>query len=203
MKLRFLLVGIAIGIVSVILLGQVAAQEGGEGGMGMQPPAWTKLTKEHERFNERVGEWDYTMKLWMAPGAPPSEGRGTTSAKLLWNGNYLYEESNGSFDWGGQRVPFEGRLIQGYDTITKEYVSVWMDSFSPIMGISRGTYEDGAVTFHSEEPDHLNPAGAKKKVKVVARHDSKDKHTVTFYDVKPDGDVKTGEIVYTRKKSAE
>ena len=43
MKLRFLLTGIAIGVVPMLLLGPVAAQEG-EGGMGMQMPGWTKLT---------------------------------------------------------------------------------------------------------------------------------------------------------------
>ncbi len=46
MKLRVLLIG-AVGVASVLLLGQVAAQEG-EGGMGFQPPAWMELTEEHE-----------------------------------------------------------------------------------------------------------------------------------------------------------
>ena len=43
MKLRFLLTGIAIGVVPMLLLGPVAAQEGEGGGMGMQMPGWMKL----------------------------------------------------------------------------------------------------------------------------------------------------------------
>ncbi len=199
MKLRVLLIGAAVGVASVLLLGEVAAQDG-EGGMGFQPPAWMKLTKEHKQFEKSVGEWEYTMKWSMAPGAPPWEGKGKTSAKLLWNGLFLEEESKGSMSWGGQKSDYEARLILGYDTITKEYVSIWLDSSSPIMSIGRGTEKNGAVTLYGEEPEYMNPAGIKKKVKLVVRHVNKDKRTFTSYDVKPGGDVKTGEIVYTRVK---
>ena len=95
---------------------------------------------------------------------------------------------------------YEARLILGYDTITKEYVSIWLDSSSPIMSIGRGTEKDGAVTLYGEEPEYMNPVGTKKKVKLVVRNESKDKRTFTSYDVKPGGGVKTGEIVYTRVK---
>ncbi len=197
MKLHYLLAGVVVGVVSVLVLGPVSAQEGEGGGT----PAWKKLTKEHESFKKGVGDWEYTMKWWMAPGMPPTEGKGTSSAKLLWKGNYLTEDSEGSFNMMGQTINFKGKFFLGFDTVDKEYVAIWLNSGSPVPSITRGTEKDGVIWFEGMEPDHASPTGKKKKTKMALAWDGDDRHTLTFYDVNPDGtDRKAGEIVYTRKK---
>ena len=199
MKFRLLLTGIAIGVVPMLLLGPVAAQEG-EGGMGMQMPGWTKLTKEHADLAKIAGDWTYTMKMWMAPGTPPMESTGTASGKLLWQGNYLEQHVGGNMmgrDWSG-------RLLLGYDTIDKEHVAVWYDSMSPIISISRGKEKDGVITYEGMEADHMNPVGTKQKSKMTVKWDNDDQYSVTFFKVQKDGtDQKTGEIIYTRKGKAD
>ncbi len=194
MKFRLLLTGIAIGVVPMLLLGPVVAQEGEGGGMGMQKPGWMKLTKEHTDLKKIAGDWTYTMKTWMAPGAPPMETTGTASSKLLWQGNYLEQHVGGNMmgrDWSG-------RLLLGYDTIDKQHVAVWYDSMSPVMSISYGTEKDGVITYEGMEADHMT--GTKHKSKMTVKWDSDDQYTVTWYKVQADGtDQKSGELTYTRK----
>ena len=200
MKFRLLLTGIAIGVVPMLLLGPVVAQEGEGGGMGMQMPGWMKLTKEHADLAKIAGDWTYTMKMWMAPGTPPMESTGTASGKLLWQGNYLEQQVGGNMM--GQA--WKGRLLLGYDTIDKEHVAVWYDSMSPIICISRGKEKDGVITYEGMEADHMNPAGTKQKSKMTVKWDNDDQYTLTFYKVQADGtDQKAGEITYTRKGKAD
>ncbi len=200
MKLRILLTGIAIGVVPLLLLGTVSAQEG-EGGKGMgMKPDWRKLTKEHADLKKIAGDWTYTMKMWMAPKTPPMESTGTASGKLLWQGNYLEQHVEGNMM--GQA--WKGRLLLGYDTIDKEHVAVWYDSMSPIISISRGKEKDGVITYEGMEADHMNPAGTKQKSKMTVKWDNDDQYTVTFFKVQKDGtDQKTHELTYTRKGKAD
>jgi len=200
MKLRVLLTGIAIGVVPLLLLGPVSAQEG-EGGKGMgMRPGWTELTKEHADLKKAAGDWTYTMKTWMAPGTPPMESTGTASGKLLWQGNYLELHIEGNMM--GQA--WKGRLLLGYDTIDKEHVAVWYDSMSPIISISRGKEKDGVITYEGMEACHMNPAGTKQKSKMTVKWENDDQYTVTFFKVQKDGtDQKTGELIYTRKGKAD
>ena len=197
MKFRLLLTGIAIGVVPMLLLGPVAAQEGEGGGMMMQP-AWAKLTKEHADYKKVVGDWNYTMKMWMAPGAPPMQASGTAGGKLLWQGNYMEQTIEGTF--GPQK--WEGRLTLGYDTIDKKHVAVWIDSMSPVPSISYGTEKDGVITYEGTEADHFSPApgGAKIKTKMDVSWTDNDHYSVVFFKAKADGSwQKSGEIAYTRK----
>ena len=157
-----------------------------------------KLTKEHADYKKIVGDWTYTMKKWMAPGAPAKEAKGTASGKLLWQGNFLEQNIEGTF--GPQK--WNGRLLLGYDTIDKKHVAVWVDSMSPVMSISYGTEKDGVITYEGMEADHMNPApaGVKIKTKMTVKWNNDDQYTLVFYKVQADGtDQKSGEIVYTRK----
>ena len=69
--------------------------------------------------------------------------------------NGLYIEEVFKCQFMGQ--PFEGRLLQGYDTFRKKHTSVWIDNGSPVMQISQGDEKDGTLTMVGNSPDpHLN-----------------------------------------------
>ena len=198
MKLRFLLTGIAIGIVPMLLLGTVSAQEGEGDGMKFGPPEWTKKTQEHTDMAKGAGEWDFTMS-WNTPTGPAT-GKGTSTAKMTLDGYYMTEDSKGSFNMMGREIPMVGKLYIGFDTVSKEYFAIWMSASSPVPSISRGPMKDGVITLEGNERDYMSPTGAKKKVKLTLTFDSDDKHTLKFFEPKPDGGWKeAGEMVYTRK----
>ena len=176
MKHRWLALGaLALGLAGFVA-GQVAAQD--EMGGGMQMPEWTKRTKrtkQHEDLAKMVGTWDVTMKMWMVPDSPPMESTGISTGKALLGGNYVQQDFEGSVMGG----PFEGVLMLGYDTVDKEFVSVWMDSFHPVMYVGRGTEKDGLTTYDAEEPDFMT--GKKKKTRMTIRLDpnAKAEHACT------------------------
>lgn len=177
-------------ITAAFLVGRATAQEGEH-----KMPAWTQKTKEHEALKKHVGEWDVVTKWWQDPTAAPNEGKATTKANLILGGLFL-EESFKS-DWMGQ--PFEGRFILGYDTIDKEYVGIWLDTFSPIMSISRGAEKDGVVTKSGMNPDWQTDKKVKSWTKQHWVND--DQFVLRFFKNGPDGkEFKSGEFVYTRKK---
>lgn len=91
----------------------------------------------HQRLAEQVGEWDYTMKWWMGPGAEPVESTGTMSASMTMDGRYLVES------WEGMSMGqlFKGQGITGYDNFNDKYVSVWIDNSGTGMMTSTGQYD--------------------------------------------------------------
>ncbi len=167
--------------------------------MQFGPPPWTQKTQEHAALAKNVGDWDWTM-TWNMPGGMQAKGKGTSTAKMALNGYYLAEDSKGSFNMMGQDIPIVGKLFMGYDTVDKEYFSIWMSASTPVPGISTGKMKDGAITFEGMEADYMNPKGTKKKSKSVLKFDSDDKHTLTFFDSQADGSFKeSGVMVFTRK----
>ena len=40
-----------------------------------------QLNENHKLLGELAGTWDYTVKMWMVPDAPPNESKGTATRK--------------------------------------------------------------------------------------------------------------------------
>jgi hypothetical protein len=182
--------------VAAFCLGQVFAQEPGEkpAGAPMMPP-WMKLTQEHKDLAASVGTFDVAGEIYTAPGAPAMKMAGTSHREMVLDGRYLVEMFKSS--WMGQ--PFEGHLLQGYDTVRKEYVSIWVDSSSPVPSIARGKKgDDGRIVMYSEDPD-MTPAGTLVKMKSVIEHKD-DAMVMTAYKVTDKGDQMHMKLTYTRKK---
>jgi len=128
-----------------LLLG--AALAGDDAGMPM--PEWMRKTKEHDGLARYAGEWTYTARHFMQPGAPAMETTGTSAGEMVLKGNYLRYEIRGSF--GG--MDWVGIWHLGFDTVKKEYVGIWMDDHNPVPSMSRGVEKDGVLTLEGEGPD--------------------------------------------------
>jgi hypothetical protein len=165
--------------------------------------AWLKVSTpgpEHKRLDVLAGSWTFVMKMWMEPGAAPTESKGTSECKWLLGGRYLAQEVTGQF----MGMPFNGYSLMAYDNAQKKYISVWMDSFGTGISQAEGTADASGkvLTFHREEFDPF--AGQKMKSRDVFRLSGKDKFEMEMYRIQPDGkEHKMMEIHYTRQASKE
>ena len=197
MRNRWMWFAVAVTCCACFFMGTVVAQEGEDKGMGgMQMPAWMQKTQEHEDFKKSVGDWTVNAKFQMAPGAPPMETTAEAKTTLILNGFFMRQDYKGNM----MGRPFEGVLHIGYDTIAKEFVSVWIDSMSPYLFLSRGKInEAGVLVLKGKEPDPMT--GKIKDNEMTLEWTDADTYVFTFYSFGEDGTkTKGGEMVYKRKK---
>ena len=164
--------------------------------------AYAKLAApgpQHQRLASLVGTWKVTGKGWMAPGQPPAEMTGTNTATAIMGGRYVQSVHSGSFM--GQK--FEGRETDGYDNVTHEYWSTWVDSMGTGVTVSRGTCDDPCKTL-TETGDEVDPmTGKTQKNRIVTTFVDADTYTMQMYLVggAPDGgDFKMMELTAKRQK---
>ena len=99
----------------------------------------------------------------------------------------------------GAEHKFEGFQILGYDNITKQYQSVWLDDWSTGIHTSKGQADDnGVVTLEGKMKDVMTPTGRSFKIKWTPEGD--DKFTIVFHEGFQGKEMKTMEMVYTRKQ---
>ena len=192
---KWTVAGIAAIVAVSFIVGRSFAQDEGGGAAGMQMPQWMAKTDQHKGMAESCGDFTVATEMWMAPGVPVQKGTATAKREMIMNGMYVQETFKMNF--GG--MPFEGRLIHGYDTVRKMHVSVWVDNMSPVMHVSTGDIKDGKLVMKGEGPDM---AGKMEGKTMVIDNPTGDTWTVTFYDIKADGKEHMGmRMAYTRKKA--
>jgi Protein of unknown function (DUF1579) len=168
--LRALLTGVPL----LILLVSARAQE---------PP---KPEMEHDHLKRLVGTWD----------AETEGGKGTMTYKMGLGGLWLVGDFEGEF--GG--VKFQGKGLDTYDSATKKYRSVWVDSFSTAPRIMEGNLDkDNKVMIMTGE----GPWQEGKTAMYRSITEIKDADTVNFSLFMVDKDGKEQpmvKITYKRKK---
>lgn len=187
------------GVVAVLcglsfLAGGVVAQDAPEGG-GMEMPAWMHRTAEHEALARMAGTWEVSMRWWTHPDAEPMTSTGTTVMAPVLGGNFLRQEF--THEWMG--MTFHGLGFIGYDTVDREYVSIWMEDAQPVLWVGRGKEKDGVITYEGTHPDPVT--GVKQPGIFTFRREGDDKAILEIYGVAGDGSrVKQGEMTYRRTK---
>lgn len=100
--------------------------------------------------------------------------------------------------WLVLRTPVPGLGITGYDKVKKKYVGIWIDTMSTSMMHTEGEFNEAANTL-TEIGETNSPMG-EMRMKMVCKHENKDKFLFTMYRLMPDGsENKMMEIVYTRE----
>jgi hypothetical protein len=156
-------------------VGVALAQEG-----GMAMPAWCAKTKEHEALKKYEGNWEFT-----------GMAAGKATGRLILGGNFLEQSVESKMG----EMPFEGRLLLGYDTVDKEWIAIWLDSVSPTFSISRGQEKDGVITFKTNDPNHMDPAGKRQEGTMTLKWNGDASYTLAF--TAPGGGEM--QLVYTKK----
>lgn len=160
---------------------------------------WKKLGtpgEPHKLFATLAGSWTTQTKEWMEPGKPPSESTGTAEMKMLLDGRFLQQEYNSQMM--GQ--PYSGVGIDGYDNLTKKYVTVWIDTMGTGVFFMEGTAgPDGkTITLRGSHPE---PGGGKMTHRAVWKIVDNDNQIFEMYGAHgKEKEMKFLEIIYTRRQ---
>lgn len=164
----------------------------------------TKLNENHKLLAELAGNWSYTVKMWMAPGAPPIESKGRAERKAIMGGRYFVVDAQSEMEMPGpdgkmQSMSFIGHSWEGYDNAKKKFVSSWIDNMGTGILMSEGTYDPASKTFTYNAEMEMAP-GVKTKVREVVKVVDKDHHLFEWYENRGGQETKTMEIAYTRAR---
>jgi hypothetical protein len=202
----------AIGIMAILLTAAAGAaphheedapkaeQGAGSAAMEEMMAEWMKYSTpgpEHEHFKKAVGTWKTTGRMWMEPGADPVESKGSAVFRLIFDGRFLQQEYRG--EWMGS--PFTGISIEGFDRFRKQHVSVWIDSMSTLMFVSRGSCdEDGTACTYLAEMDDPMSGQLGRPVKSTMRWTDENTMVFEMYDMRGADWFRHMELVYRRAR---
>ena len=132
---------------------------------------------------------------WNAPGAPPTEEKGTATRKMIMDGRVLVEDVTSSM----MGMPFKGHGMRGYDNVSGKYWGTWVDSMSTGIMISEGTCDaKGTCSFTGTMNDPMTTKASTFR-KTTRRQDAKTE-ILEMYGTGLDGkEMKMMEIAYTKK----
>ena len=155
--------------------------------------------KPHQELAKQAGSWDLAVKIWMKPGAPPQESKGTAERTMILGGRVLSQKVNG--DPTGGMGPYEGFGLSGFDNVAGKYWGTWTDNMSTGVMMTTGTCSEKTSTC-TFKGSYMDPITKKTKhTRMVEHWDGADKSVVEFYETGKDGkEAKTTEVTYTRKK---
>ena len=163
-----------------------------------------KLNENHKLLATTAGTWSYTVKMWMDPAGKPTESTGTATRKAIMDGRYVSGEYTGKFKMPGAdgkmtEMNFIGMSMDGYDNVKKKFVSGWVDNMGTGIMTMDGTYDAGTKTFTYTGEYEMMP-GMKEKVRQEIKMPDNDHMVMEYYEDRGQGEAKTMEISYTRKK---
>lgn len=207
---KTILVALNLAAAGILLASTAAAQE--QPSAGGPPPgaddmakmmALAQPGKNHQLLAGLVGTWEYKMKFWMVPGAPPSESKGTTTRKPTLDGHYFILDSEGKMQMPGADgkmtdVNFKGMAIEGYDNVKGKFVSTWIDNMGTSIIMSEGTYDPATKTFTYHYDEEMVP-GMKTQVRQTIKVLDENHHVYEWYEIRGGAETKTMELACTRQ----
>jgi len=209
MKARNVLLGAALVITTAAITTQVVSQDKGKdkGAPPQMTPEQQAMMKKwmdfstpnenHKLLASKEGKWADTVKMWEQPGQEPDITSGTSEFKMIMDGRYLSDTTEGSF----MGNPFHGHGLTGYDNLKKKFFSIWIDNMGTGVMIAEGSYDAGAKAFKytTESPDVMT--GKYVAARSVEKMIDNDHWTMEMYQNDKTGkEYKSMEINYTRLK---
>jgi Protein of unknown function (DUF1579) len=152
--------------------------------------------ENHKHLARLVGDWTFTSKMWMDPSQPPAESGGTMKGELILGGRYVQTQWQGNF----MGMPFEGRATEGYDNMSKQYVSTWVDNMGTGIFMQTGNCENGGKTC-TMKGDMIDPmTGKESYMRSVITWMDQNSFKTEMYGPGPDGkEYKMMEFVAKKK----
>ena len=163
-----------------------------------------KLNENHKLLATTAGTWSYTVKMWMDPNGKPTESTGTAKREAIMDGRYVSGDYTGKFKMPGadgkmKDMNFIGMSMDGYDNVKKKFVSGWVDNMGTGIMTMDGTYDAATKTFTYTGEYEMMP-GMKEKVRQIIKMPDATHMTMEYYEDRGQGEAKTMEINYTKKK---
>lgn len=160
--------------------------------------------EQHKLLAPLVGNWDYTSKMWMAPGMPPMEAKGKVVREAVLGGRYFIAHASSPMEMPGadgkmEKFDFKGMSVDGYDNVKEKFVSTWIDNMGTGIMVSQGTYDPASKTFTYHGTMEMLP-GMKSEMRETIKIVDADHHTFSFYETRGGKEALTMELNYTRQK---
>lgn len=154
------------------------------------------VNENHQRLKSLTGKWNVVIRMWMQPGAPSQDSKGTAEIRSILDGHYVQEDFRGT----AMGKPFTGLSLIGYDNVKQQYTTTWVDSLSTQTTFSEGTADPTGKVITSIS-HHTDPLTRKPThTKFVVRIESDKKHVMEMFEPGPDGtEFKSMELTYARK----
>lgn len=169
------------------ILGLVVCLAGAGLSFGQDFP---KPGPEHEKLKQLEGTWDAVMDF----GGQKSKAKAVY--KSICGGMWVQSDFEGEI--GGAK--FQGHGLDGYDSIKKKYVSVWVDSMSPTPLTLEGKF-DPENKLLVMTGDGVEPDGKTHKIRDTTEFKDKDHMTFKMYVTPANGTEQLAfTIEYTRRK---
>ncbi len=153
------------------------------------------LGAPHAALAATAGTYDLRVRSWSEPGGAPMEETGKATRRMILDGRVLVEAMDSTM----MGTPFTGHAMSGYDNVSGEYWTTWMDSMSTGLMVSRGSCDaTGACTFIGSwnDPVRKGPVTAR----MTTRWTSPATQLFEMFGPGKDGkEMKMMEIVYTKK----
>ncbi len=152
----------------------------------------------HYYLTESVGVWQGKTTMWMNPEAEAVKSECTSTITSMMDGRFIKCETAGEMPGMGS---FNGFGVYGFDNVSQEFQSTWMDNFGTGMATGKGELSsDGKTltwTFTYNCPITKKPITFRQ----VDRRTGKDTSTMQMYmtDLKSGKEFKTFEVALTRK----
>jgi hypothetical protein len=173
------------------------------------PPGWTEADmqacamaatpgKEHKDMAKEAGVWTGKNTIWMPGSDEPMKSESTTKVTPIMDGRYLKVEVEGEMPGMG---PFHGFGINGFDNVTRKYVSTWLDSMSTGIMYGTGEMSDGGKTLTWKYEYNCPIAKKQVTMRQVEKTTGPDTKTIEMFgpDPKTGKEFKMMSVELTRK----
>jgi len=182
----------------------VSAQKPDDAEMMAKMMELSKLNDNHKLLGTLAGTWTDTVKMWMDPKGNPMESKGTAVRKAIMGGRYYVCDFTGQMEMPGadgkpKKMEFKGMSLEGYDNVKQKFVSTWVDIMGTGIVMSEGTYDASSKTFTYTGSFEAMP-GMTIKLRETLKIVDANHHTFEYFEDRGQGEMKSVEINYTRKK---
>jgi hypothetical protein len=129
------------------------------------------------KLKELEGNWEVTIKN---PDGSSSVGEAVYKMECgdMWLTSDMKIELMG--------MPFQGKGIDGYNPLSKKYLSVWVDPMSPAPMMFEGDFDSSGKVL-TMTSDAVGPDQQPAKWRSVTTYHDKDHHTFVMYLTGGDG----------------
>lgn len=128
-----------------LILNLVAAQAAADTQQPAQAPpanAAAAVGEQHRRLAALAGQWRVQQSLWLNEATVPQVDSGTALFTAVLGGRHLQQDLRVR-----SHPPFQGLGFTGYDNVTRQYYTSWMDiNFTGVL-LLHGDYDAAAKVY--------------------------------------------------------
>lgn len=149
----------------------------------------------HKLLSKMVGEWNTEMIMNDQTGKE-IKSKGISKTESILGGRYFLTTQSETV----MGMPFEGKGLDAYDNIAKEFISVWIDNMGTGVIVMKGYFDEknNMLVYSGDGVDPMT----KEKVtyRSMSKFENDDKLVFEMYANQGGQEAKMFTMIYYRKK---